>query len=286
MKRLEKTLRLVPAVGKRHCCQTSGGYADVFVTNVTNHFRSRTTTFDRYTRQLSINAVTRSTRVGKKKPIHEVINERNVQIPQVWNNVIALDENKADLASVLSENIVTTVDNTQTPTAESHCQYHCCSRPLMGLERERRGRGGMEGRREAGCSLRVCYGDSAFNRREIADFQKRIGHRGATVACYYDPEHVSSGAVLHVIPAGSHVLHALLWPTAASVVGVAACVVFCRWCRRQESASARKTSHVALRTTTTTTTTITLGGPDTPLETTRVVFDDCRTPSCDSTVDQ
>ena len=133
------------------------------------------------------------------------------------------------------------------------------------------------------CSLRVCYGDSAFNRREIADFQKSIGHRGATVACYYDPEHVSSGAVLHVIPAGSHVLHALLWPTAASVVGVAACVVFCRWCRRQESASARKTSHVALRTTTTT---ITLGGPDTPLETTRVVFDDCRTPSCDSTVDQ
>ncbi|KAI0216381.1 hypothetical protein LSAT2_031594 [Lamellibrachia satsuma] len=132
------------------------------------------------------------------------------------------------------------------------------------------------------CSLRVCHGDSAFNRREIADFQKSIGHRGTAVFCYFDPENISSGAVLRVVPAGNHVLHALLWPAAASVVGVTACVVFCRWCRRQEAVSARKDSHVALQPTT-----ITLGGPepDPPLETTRVVFDDCRTLSCDSNVD-
>ena len=112
------------------------------------------------------------------------------------------------------------------------------------------------------CSIRVCHGDSASNRREIDDFEERIGGRGTAVYCYYDPQRISSGAVLHVIPVGSHVLHALLWPAAASIAGVTACVVFCRWCRRQEAVSIRRDSQVALQATPMTT------GPVPPLETT------------------
>ena len=63
--------------------------------------------FDRYTGDQSIKAVTRSKRVGKKRPIRKVIDGRNVPLPQVWSNVIASDENKADLARFLTEIIVT-----------------------------------------------------------------------------------------------------------------------------------------------------------------------------------
>ena len=51
--------------------------------------------------------MTRSKRVGKKGPIRKVIDGRNVPLPQVWSNVIASDENKANLARVLTEIIVT-----------------------------------------------------------------------------------------------------------------------------------------------------------------------------------
>ena len=96
---------LIQALGKPHWCQTFGDYADVFLNNVTSHFRCHTTrvdvVFDRYTGQQSIKAVTRSKRVGKKRPI------RNVPLPQVWSSFIASDENKADLARFLIEIIVT-----------------------------------------------------------------------------------------------------------------------------------------------------------------------------------
>ena len=62
---------LIQALGKPHGCQTFGDYADVFLNNVTSHFRCHTTrvdvVFDRYTGQPSIKAVTRSKRVGKKR---------------------------------------------------------------------------------------------------------------------------------------------------------------------------------------------------------------------------
>ena len=53
--------------------------------------------------------MTRSKRVGKKRPIRKVIDGRNVPLPQVWSNFIASDENKADLARFLTEIIVTKV---------------------------------------------------------------------------------------------------------------------------------------------------------------------------------
>ena len=102
---------LIQALGKPHGCPTFGDYADVFLNNVTSHFRCHTTrvdvVFDRYTGEQSIKAVTRSTRVGKKRRIRKVIDGRNVPLPQVWSNVSASDENKADLARFLTEIIVT-----------------------------------------------------------------------------------------------------------------------------------------------------------------------------------
>ena len=68
---------LTQALGKHHGCQTFGDYADIFLNNVTNLFRCHTTrvdvVFGRYTGQQSIKAVTRSKRVGKKRPICKVI---------------------------------------------------------------------------------------------------------------------------------------------------------------------------------------------------------------------
>ena len=84
---------LIQALGKPHGCLTFGDYADVFLNNVTSHFRCHTTrvdvVFDRYTGEQSIKAVTRSTRVGKKRPIRKVIDGRNVPLPQVWSNFSA-----------------------------------------------------------------------------------------------------------------------------------------------------------------------------------------------------
>ena len=78
---------LIQALGEPHGCQTFGDYADVFLNNVTNHFRCHTTrvdvVLDRYTGDQSIKAVTRSKRVGKKRPIRKVIDRRNVPLPQV-----------------------------------------------------------------------------------------------------------------------------------------------------------------------------------------------------------
>ena len=102
---------LIQALRKPHGCQTFGDYADVFLNNVTSHFRCHITridvVFDRYTGQQSIKAVTRSKRVGKKRPIRKVIDGRNVRLPQVWSNFIASDDNKADFARFLTEIIVT-----------------------------------------------------------------------------------------------------------------------------------------------------------------------------------
>ena len=102
---------LIQALEKPHRCQTYGDYADVFMNNVTSQFRCHTTrvavVFDHYTGQQSIKAVTRSKRVGKRKPVQKVIDGRNVPLPQVWSNIIASDQNYADLARFLSKIIVT-----------------------------------------------------------------------------------------------------------------------------------------------------------------------------------
>jgi len=101
---------LIQALGKPVGCQTFGEYADVFVKTVTRHFGQHTTrvdvVFDRYIGESSIKAVTRSKRLGKKIPIRKLIDGPNVPLPQVWVQFIALDENKADLANFLAEEII------------------------------------------------------------------------------------------------------------------------------------------------------------------------------------
>ena len=47
-----------------------------------------------------------SKRTGKLRPIHKVINSPNVPLPQVWEQFMALDENKADLAEFLSHEMM------------------------------------------------------------------------------------------------------------------------------------------------------------------------------------
>jgi len=44
--------------------------------------------------------------VGSNKPIRNVIDGRNGPFPQVWSKLIAFDDNKSDLAMLLSEIIV------------------------------------------------------------------------------------------------------------------------------------------------------------------------------------
>ena len=101
---------LIQALGKPHGCQTFGDYTNVFMNNVTSHFRCHTTRVDelfyRYTGQRPIKIVTRPSRVGKKQPVRKVNDARNVPLPQVWSNFNASYENKANLARFLSEIIV------------------------------------------------------------------------------------------------------------------------------------------------------------------------------------
>ena len=55
---------LIQSLGKPNGCQTFGDYADVFVQNVTRHFREHTS----YIGKNSNKAVTRSKRMSKKRP--------------------------------------------------------------------------------------------------------------------------------------------------------------------------------------------------------------------------
>ena len=63
--------------------------------------------FDRCIRKSSNKDVTRSKRASKKTPIRKFIDDQNVPVPLVWSNFISLDENKADIARLLSDVIMT-----------------------------------------------------------------------------------------------------------------------------------------------------------------------------------
>ena len=101
---------LIQALGKPKNCQTFGDYADVFCRAVFKHLGGSTTrvdvTFDRYLGSQSIKAPTRSKRTGNRRPIRKIIEGSHVQLPQVWDQFIALDDNKADLAHFLSTELL------------------------------------------------------------------------------------------------------------------------------------------------------------------------------------
>ena len=94
-------------LGKPHECQSFGDCADVFYKAVIKHLHGSTKrvdiTFDCHLGIDSIKSATRSVRTGKLRPIHKLIQGPGVPLPQVWNQFMAMDENKADLAHFLSE---------------------------------------------------------------------------------------------------------------------------------------------------------------------------------------
>jgi len=62
-------------------------------------------TFDRY-RKMSIKCTTRRKRTKGITPIRRVIQDGSVPLPKSWSNFLALDENKADLARFLSNELI------------------------------------------------------------------------------------------------------------------------------------------------------------------------------------
>ena len=98
---------LIQVIGKPTGYLTFGDYADHFLKSVIKNFNENTTrvdvTFDRYLGRTSIKSSTRDKRVGKRRPIRKLVSGPEVPLPQVWEQFIAMDENKADLAHILSE---------------------------------------------------------------------------------------------------------------------------------------------------------------------------------------
>ena len=101
---------LIQSLCKPKDCQTFGQYATVFVTSVLRHFSANTTrvdvTFDRYFGSKSIKEATRVKRKGKRRPIRKLTTSPNVPLPQIWEQYITHDDNKADLAEFLSNELL------------------------------------------------------------------------------------------------------------------------------------------------------------------------------------
>ena len=95
---------LIQSLGNPSKCKTFGDYANNFEKNVIKEFSGSVSridvVFDQY-RLLSIKSATRSKRAGQKRLIRKVIDRDDLQLPQVWKNFIALNENKEDLAMFL-----------------------------------------------------------------------------------------------------------------------------------------------------------------------------------------
>ena len=102
---------MIQALGKPAGCVTFGDYADIFLNSVLRNFDETSTrvdvVFDRYLGRTSIKTSTRGKRIGKRRPIRKLVSGPEVPLPQVWEQFIAMDENKADLAHILSEVLTT-----------------------------------------------------------------------------------------------------------------------------------------------------------------------------------
>lgn len=100
---------LIQALGKPSNAKTFGDLAEVFCENVFKHFSNTCNrvdvVFDRYF-ESSIKNATRIKRSGKVRPIRRIIDSKEVPLPQVWKHFIDLSENKAQLASFLSQQLM------------------------------------------------------------------------------------------------------------------------------------------------------------------------------------
>jgi hypothetical protein len=104
---------LVNAIGKPTDAKTFGDLADTFVKAVLqagSSFDRIDVTFDRY-KEDSIKSGTRQHRTKSAQPIRRMIESRQVPLPNSWTNFMALPENKADLARLLSEELIIQAPN-------------------------------------------------------------------------------------------------------------------------------------------------------------------------------
>ncbi len=64
------------------------------------------------------------------------------------------------------------------------------------------------------------------------DFSKIYGRRGVKFPCFYDPMSPDWGAVVTIRMPGLRVLHAMVWPSFALLLGSLICAIFCSRCRK------------------------------------------------------
>ena len=80
--------------------------------------------------------------------------------------------------------------------------------------------------------MRVCDASKHINRQLVDNFVKKYGQKGTTFPCYYDWYSYQWGAITeHKLPR-MRVLHAMVWPLVALLLGTLTCVIFCKRCRR------------------------------------------------------
>ncbi|KAL8561352.1 hypothetical protein ACOMHN_040430 [Nucella lapillus] len=110
---------LVNAIGKPQTAVTFGDMADVFIEAVLwsrADFQRIDVLFDRYY-ELSIKGGTRNRRKQGAVAIRRMIESKDVPLPAKWDNFLAHQENKADLARFLSQQLILKAPNDKTVVA-------------------------------------------------------------------------------------------------------------------------------------------------------------------------
>ncbi|KAL8570386.1 hypothetical protein ACOMHN_035804 [Nucella lapillus] len=110
---------LVNAIGKPQTAVTFGDLADVFIEAVLwsgADFQRIDVLFDRYY-ELSIKGGTRNRRKQGAVAIRRMIESKDVPLPAKWDNFLAHQENKADLARFLSQQLILKAPNDKTVVA-------------------------------------------------------------------------------------------------------------------------------------------------------------------------
>lgn len=82
------------------------------------------------------------------------------------------------------------------------------------------------------CSFRVCKRNRQENRRDIDQLVQQYGVKGSTFPCFYDWYSYQWGAVIKQKLPRMRVLHAMVWPILALLLGTLTCGIFCKRCRR------------------------------------------------------
>jgi hypothetical protein len=98
---------LAVALGRPDKALTFGDLADIYVSTVLKlglKYQRIDVVFDRY-RDESIKGATRTRRSKSARAIRRSIENRDVPLPVNWRSFLSLDENKADLANFLSEQL-------------------------------------------------------------------------------------------------------------------------------------------------------------------------------------